>query len=258
MSDRAKVMQIRVVTLFPEMLVTGLSFGLCGRALSRGLADVGVVNPRDHARDPHRTVDDRPYGGGPGMVLKYEPLREAVQAARSGLPEDARVVFLSPQGRRFDQELARQMTTWPGLILVAGRYEGFDERIVEAEADDEVSLGDFVVSGGEIAALAVIDAVVRLLPGALGDDASAEEESFTGHLLDCPHYTRPEIIDGMKVPAVLTEGNHLAIRRWRLKQALGRTSQRRPDLLVRRQLTEQERELLLEYITECNIRGTDG
>lgn len=251
-------MQIRVVTLFPEMLATGLAFGICGRALSRGLANVMAVNPRDYARDVHRTVDDRPYGGGPGMVLKYEPLREAVKAARSGLPEGARVVFLSPQGRRFDQEMARQMATWPGIILVAGRYEGFDERIVEAEADEEVSLGDFIVSGGEIAALAVIDAVVRLLPGALGDEASAEEESFTGDLLDCPHYTRPEIIDGMRVPVVLTEGNHQAIRRWRLKQALGRTSQRRPDLLERRQLTEQERELLLEYVAECNMRDTGG
>ncbi len=243
-------MRICVVTLFPEMVTNALPFGICGRALSSGLASVSVVNPRDFARDSHRTVDDRPYGGGPGMVLKYEPVHAAVQAARGELPEGTRAVFLSPQGRRFDQELATRMTEWPGLILVAGRYEGFDERLVQSEADEEVSLGDFILTGGEVAALAVIDAVVRLLPGALGDDASAEEESFTGHLLDYPHYTRPEEVDGMKVPAVLTGGDHEAIRRWRLKQALGRTSDRRPDLLARRQLTRPERELLLEYIAE--------
>ena len=248
-------MQICVVTLFPEMVTNALTFGICGRALSRGIASVTVLNPRDFARDSHRTVDDRPYGGGPGMVLKYEPLHEALQDARAGLPQGSHAVFLSPQGRKFDQELAARMTEWPGLILVAGRYEGFDERLIEAEADDEVSLGDFVMSGGEVAALAVIDAVVRLLPGALGDETSADEESFTGHLLDYPHYTRPEIVDGRRVPAVLTEGNHEAIRRWRLKQALGRTSDRRPDLLARQQLTDRERQLLLEYLAERGVSG---
>lgn len=246
-------MRIRVVTLFPEFVTAGLGFGICGRALARNLAEVVVVNPRDFAADLHRTVDDRPYGGGPGMVLKYAPLREAIRAARAGLPEGARAVFLSPQGRRFEQGLARQMTTWPGLILVAGRYEGFDERIIEAEADDEVSLGDFVMSGGEIAALAVVDSIIRLLPGALGDDASALEDSFAEQLLDYPHYTRPESIDEMEVPAVLLEGNHNAIRRWRLKQALGRTYLRRPDLFQRRRLDDHERELLREYLVERGL-----
>lgn len=173
-------MKIRVVTLFPDMVTTGLSFGVCGRALSRQLAEVVAINPRDFAGDAHRTVDDRPYGGGPGMVLKYGPLSAAIRSAREALPAASRAVFLSPQGRRFDQALAREMTTWPGLILVAGRYEGFDERLLEAEADAEVSLGDFVLSGGEFAALAVIDSVIRLLPGTLGDEASADQESFSG------------------------------------------------------------------------------
>jgi tRNA (guanine37-N1)-methyltransferase len=248
-------MEIRVVTLFPAMITDALSFGVCGRALSKGVASVGVLNPRDFARDPNRTVDDRPYGGGPGMVLKYEPVRAAVRAARLASPKGSRAVFLSPQGERFDQALVRRMTTWPGLILVAGRYEGFDERIILAEADEEISLGDFILSGGEIAALAVIDAVVRLLPGALGDEASAEAESFTTHLLDCPQYTRPDVVDGMAVPAILTQGDHAAIRRWRLKQALGRTSERRPDLLAQKTLTSQEQDLLHEYMAECGISG---
>lgn len=247
-------MRFRVVTLFPDMVAAGAGFGICGRALSRGLAELNVVNPREFATDVHRTVDDRPYGGGPGMVLRYEPWRDAIRSARSALPPGARTVFLSPQGRRFDQALARRMTGWVGMILVAGRYEGFDERLVEAEADDELSLGDFVLSGGEVAALAVIDAVVRLLPGALGDEASAEEESFTAGLLDCPHYTRPDVVDGMAVPGVLMQGNHDAIRRWRFQQALGRTYLRRPDLLAGRRLTSQERQLLREYLAE---RGTE-
>lgn len=251
-------MQIRVVTLFPEMVATGVGYGICGRALSRGLAKVDVVNPRDFARDAHRTVDDRPYGGGPGMVLRYEPVRDAVRAARSGLPDGARTVFLGPQGRRFDQATARQMTAWPGMVLVAGRYEGFDERLIEADADDEVSLGDFVLSGGEVAALAVIDAVVRLLPGALGDEASAEEESFTGHLLDCPHYTRPESIDGLTVPAVLLQGDHAAIRRWRLQQSVGRTFLRRPELLEGRELSAEERDLLREFLAARDGRREDS
>jgi tRNA (guanine37-N1)-methyltransferase len=247
-------MHFRVVTLFPEMVATGAGFGICGRALSRGLAELQAVSPRDFATDAHRTVDDRPYGGGPGMVLRYEPWRDAVRFARAALPQGARTVFLSPQGRKFDQGWARRMTTWPGMVLVAGRYEGFDERLIEAEADDELSLGDFVLSGGELAALVVVDAVVRLLPGALGDEASAEEESFTARLLDCPHYTRPEVADGLVVPGVLLQGNHEAIRRWRLQQALGRTYLRRPDLLAGRRLTGQERELLRGFLAE---RGTE-
>ncbi len=250
-------MKIRVVTLFPDMVTTGVSFGVCGRALSRQLAEVQAITPRDFAVDAHRTVDDRPYGGGPGMVLKYEPLRAAIGFARESLPPGARVVFLTPQGRRFDQALAREMTGWPGLILVAGRYEGFDERVLEAEADAEISLGDFVLSGGEIAALAVVDAVIRLLPGALGDEMSAEQESFSQGLLDCPHYTRPEDVEGRTVPAVLLEGNHAAIGRWRLKQSLGRTQVRRPDLIQQRDLGEGEKELLREYLAEREVPGDE-
>jgi tRNA (guanine37-N1)-methyltransferase len=240
------------------MVTTGLGFGVCGRALARGLGEVATVNPRDFTRDVHGTVDDRPYGGGPGMVLKVEPTRDAIRAARSELPAGARVVFLSPQGSRFDQDMAREMLSWPGLVLVCGRYEGFDERLIEAEADVEISLGDFVLSGGEVAALAVIDAVVRLLPGALGDEGSAGADSFGDNLLDYPHYTRPEVVDGRRVPPVLVEGNHEAIRRWRLKQALGRTQARRPDLLERRHLSAEERQLLSEYMAECGAGDADG
>ena len=243
-------MKFTVVTLFPEMVATGTSFGICGRAVRRGLVECGTVDPRDSARDLHRTVDDRPYGGGPGMVLKVEPFREAIRAAKAGLPGGSPVVFLSPQGRRFDQRMATEFAALPGLVLVAGRYEGFDERLIESEGDDEVSIGDFVLSGGEIAAVAVIDAVVRLLPQVLGDAASAQADSFTDNLLDFPHYTRPNLVDGMEVPSVLTEGNHEEIRRWRLKQALGRTYTRRPDLLEGRNLTAEEQGLLQEYLGE--------
>lgn len=245
------MMRFAVVTLFPQMVADGLHYGVCGRALEQGLATLLTVNPRDHAEDPHRNVDDRPYGGGPGMVLKEAPLRKAIHAARRTLPAGARTVFLGPQGQRLGQELVREMAGWEGMVLVCGRYEGFDERLVEAEADCEISLGDFVLSGGELAAMAVIDAVTRLLPGALGDDASAEEDSFSSELLDHPHYTRPEVLeDGRSVPAVLLGGNHEAIRRWRLKQALGRTKLRRPELLEKRLLTAEEQQLLGEYLAE--------
>ena len=248
-------MQIRVVTLFPEMVTTGTSFGVCGRAVRRGIVDLATVDPRDFAIDVHRTVDDRPYGGGPGMVLKFEPLRDAIRSAKAGMTNGAgRVVFLTPQGRRFDQNVARELSAERGVVLVAGRYEGFDERLIEAEADDEISLGDFVLSGGEIAAVAVIDAVVRLLPDVLGHEASAEQDSFSDDLLDCPHYTRPDSIDGRDVPAVLRDGDHEAVRRWRLKQALGRTYVRRPDLLQGRDLTEEEQQLLHEYLAEQDLQ----
>jgi tRNA (guanine37-N1)-methyltransferase len=243
-------MKFTVVTLFPEMVATGTSFGICGRAVRRGLVDLTTIDPRDSAPDLHRTVDDRPYGGGPGMVLKVEPFRDAIRRARASLPSGSPVIFLSPQGRRFDQRLAREFAGLPGMALVAGRYEGFDERLIESEGDDEVSLGDFVLSGGEIAAVAIIDAVVRLLPEVLGDQASAEADSFTNDLLDFPHYTRPNSVDGMEVPSVLTDGDHEEIRRWRLKQALGRTYERRPDLLETRELTAEEQRLLQEYLTE--------
>jgi tRNA (guanine37-N1)-methyltransferase len=247
-------MQIRVVTLFPELVATATGFGVCGRAVQRGIVGLEAVDPRDYTDDVHRTVDDRPYGGGPGMVLKFEPLRDAIRAAKAAVPDGSPVVFLSPQGRRFDQAAAERFATLPGIVLVAGRYEGFDERLIEAVADDEISLGDFVVSGGEIAAVAVIDAVVRLLPDVLGHEASAEQDSFADGLLDCPHYTRPDVVEGMQVPQVLRDGDHEAIRRWRLKQALGRTYVRRPDLLEGRALTDEEQQLLREYLAEQELR----
>lgn len=242
------MLDIRVVTLFPDMVAAGTGFGVCGRAIRRGLVRLGTLDPRDFARDRYRSVDDRPYGGGPGMVLKFEPFQAAIAVARGKLPAGSPVVFLTPQGRRFDQAAARRLAGLPGFTLVAGRYEGFDERLLEAEADEEFSLGDFVLSGGEIAAVAVIDAVVRLLPGALGDEQSAAEDSFSDGLLDCPHYTRPEVVAGRAVPDVLLRGNHAEIRRWRLQQALGRTLQRRPELLAARGMSEEERELLAEFL----------
>lgn len=242
-------MEIAVITLFPEMISGAAQFGVCGRAIARGGVRLRLRNPREFAADPHHTVDDRPYGGGPGMVLKVEPWRRAIGAEQQSLP-GAPVVFLTPQGRRFDQAGARDLARLAGLILVAGRYEGFDERLLQVDADDELSLGDFVLSGGELAALAVIDAITRLLPGTLGDDRSAEQESFSEDLLDYPHYTRPESVDGLNVPAVLVQGNHEAIRRWRLKQSLGRTCLRRPELLKARGLNAEEMVLLEEFLSE--------
>lgn len=238
------MVHIAVVTVFPEMLRAVTEFGVTGRAVRDDKVQVDAVNPRDFTHDRHQTVDDRPYGGGPGMVMRAEPLSEAINAARAKAGAEAPVVYLSPQGRRLDDALARDMAQLPGLVLLAGRYEGVDERLIEEVVDWELSLGDFVMSGGEIAALAVVDAVTRLLPGALGHEASAEEDSFADGLLDCPHYTRPEEFAGRAVPKVLTSGDHDAIRRWRLQQALGRTWLRRPDLLARRELTAEERELL--------------
>ena len=243
-------MHFDVVTLFPEMVSTIAEFGVVGRARRNGLVDVDCENPRDHTSDVHRTVDDRPYGGGPGMVMKYEPLAGALAAARSRAPEGSPVVYLSPQGRVFDQATATRYAALPGLILLAGRYEGVDERLIEAHVDEEVSLGDFVLSGGEVAAMAVIDAVVRLLPGVLGDDESAAQDSFAEGLLDCPHYTRPEEIDGQRTPEVLLSGDHAEIARWRMKEALGRTYERRPDLIEKLELTDEQRALLDEFLKE--------
>lgn len=242
--------RIGLVALFPELVSPVLEHGVVGRAARNGLVGVEHVSPRDFATDAHRSVDDRPYGGGPGMVLRYEPLRDAIRAARARLPQGTRELVLSAQGRLFDQALAAELADAAGLLLVAGRYEGIDERIVESEVVTEVSIGDYVLSGGELAAAVVIDAVVRLLPGALGHDASAEQDSFADGLLDCPQYTRPEEIDGLRVPATLLTGNHEAVRRWRLKQALGRTWLRRPELLERRGMSADERELLEEFKQE--------
>jgi len=249
-------MEINVISLFPEMIRDASDYGVIGRALERGQAVLECTTPRDYTTDVHKTVDDRPYGGGPGMVLKVAPMAQAIEAAREKLPAGSRVVFLSPQGRVFDQGVAQEMAALPGLVLVAGRYEGFDERLIETCADDELSLGDYVISGGEVAALVVMDAVLRLLPGVLGDEASAEQDSFTDGLLDCPHYTRPEVIGERRVPQVLLEGNHEMIRRWRLKEALGRTWSRRPDLLEQRQLTDEEDRLLQEYMAENESSGS--
>ena len=243
-------MQIAVVSIFPEMVGQVAEYGVVGRAKERELLALICENPRDYTDDPHRTVDDRPYGGGPGMVLKYEPAAKAIHAARAQLPEGSPVVCLSPQGRVFDQAVARRYVELPGLILLAGRYEGIDERLIENEVDEELSLGDFVLSGGEIAAMAVIDAVARLLPGVLGDDESAQQDSFMEGLLDHPHYTRPESIDGRHVPAVLLSGDHARIARWRYKQALGRSYLRRPDLVEKMNLDREQRKLLDEFLKE--------
>ncbi len=243
-------MHIDVITLFPDMVAAVAEFGVVGRARRNGLVSLDFENPRDHTSDVHRTVDDRPYGGGPGMVMKYEPLAGAVAAARARAPQGSPVVCLSPQGRVFDQALARRYAGLPGLVLLAGRYEGVDERFIERHVDEELSLGDFVLSGGEVAAMAVIDAVVRLLPGVLGDDESAAQDSFMEGLLDCPHYTRPEVIEDRSVPAVLLSGDHAAIARWRMQQALGRTFERRPDLLGKLELTDEQQALLDDYLKE--------
>jgi len=239
-----------VISLFPELVAPVTEFGVVGRAAERGLIALEQSSPREFATDRHRTVDDRPYGGGPGMVLKYEPLRDAVRALRRRLPQGSREFVLTAQGRPFDQELARELAAAPGLLLVCGRYEGIDERFTDVEVRDELSLGNYVLSGGELAAGVVIDAVTRLLPGVLGDESSSLEDSFTAGLLDCPQYTRPELVGSAQVPEVLLGGDHAAIRRWRLKQALGRTWLRRPELLTQRQLTDEERQLLAEFTAE--------
>ena len=251
-------MHITSVCLHPEMVLDAFRRGVCGRALEAGVASLRCVNPRDFAAGPHRSVDDRPYGGGPGMVLSAEPLLAAVRAARAGAPGGAPVIFLTPQGRRFTQRRARELAAGPGMVLVAGRYEGIDERVVELESDEELSLGDFVLSGGELAACAVIDAVVRLLPGALGDDRSAGEDSFSVGLLDFPQYTRPAVVEGRSAPEVLLSGDHEQVRTWRLKQSLGRTWVRRPELLAGRDLNEQESRLLAEFQAEYDIKIRDA
>lgn len=245
---------IGVVSLFPEMFDAITQYGVTGRAVRQGLLELEFWNPRDYATDKHRTVDDRPYGGGPGMLMKVETLRQAIHAARAtaegqaGRP--AKVIYLSPQGRPLDQQGVRTLAGDGPLVVVAGRYEGIDERVVDADIDEEWSIGDYVLSGGELPAMVMIDALARLQPGVLGHQDSAVEDSFNDGLLDCPHFTRPEHVDGRGVPEVLLSGNHAAIRRWRLKQSLGRTWQRRPELLRDRALDREQRQLLDEFIAE--------
>ena len=243
-------MQISVITLFPEMLAAVAEYGVVGRAIDNNIVTLRCVNPRDFTTDAHRTVDDRPYGGGPGMVMKFEPMAAAIDSARETMPAATRVICMSPQGTPFDQAAARRLTGLPGIILLAGRYEGIDERLLEARVDEEISLGDYVLSGGEIAAMAVIDATARLLPGVLGDDESALQDSFSDGLLDFPHYTRPEVIDGRQVPEVLLSGDHARIYRWRLQQAIGRSYRRRPELVDKLELDVEQKQLLAEYLEE--------
>jgi tRNA (guanine37-N1)-methyltransferase len=237
-----------VITLFPEMFDAVTQYGVTGRAVKSGLISVECWSPRDFAFDRHRTVDDRPYGGGPGMLMKVQPLRDAIHAARNAAGEGVKVIYLSPQGRKLDHTGVRELVSCRKLILVAGRYEGIDERLIGTEIDEEWSLGDFVLSGGELPAMTMIDAISRLVPGVLGHQDSAVEDSFVDGLLDCPHYTRPESIEGLSVPDVLLSGNHEEIRRWRLKQQLGRTWQRRPDLLEGLELDAEQQALLTDYI----------
>lgn len=240
-------MKIALVTLFPDMLKAISESGISSRAVKQGLIEIACWSPRDFALDKHRSVDDRPYGGGPGMLMMVQPLRDAIFAAKSWAGESAKVIYLSPQGQMFNQKAAVEMAVGSNLVLVAGRYEGIDERLIKTLVDEEWSIGDYVLSGGELAAMVMMDAIIRLLPGALGHEQSAEQDSFTEGLLDCPHYTRPEELDGLRVPDVLLSGNHAHIRRWRLKQSLGRTWQRRPDLLQAINLSEEQQALLTEY-----------
>ena len=243
-------MRIQVITLFPEEFTPLVDIGVTGRGIREGKVTLELLNPREFAADRHRTVDDRPYGGGPGMGMAIEPLRSAIRAARNKAVGKARVGLLSPQGRRLDQEAVTELAQRQELILVCGRYEGIDERLIELEVDEEWSIGDYVLSGGELAAAVIIDAIMRLLPGVLGDEQSALQDSFTDGLLDCQHYTRPEKVEGLEVPPVLLSGDHGAIARWRRKQSLGRTWLRRPELLQRMDLDTESKALLAEFIQE--------
>lgn len=241
------MLKIAVISIFPDMFKAIADFGITSRALKQGMVELKTWTPRDFAHDRHSTVDDRVYGGGPGMVMMVQPLRDAIAAAKDWAGQDARVIYLSPQGRPLDQKGVEVLYNYGNLVLVAGRYEGIDERLLDTVIDEEWSIGDYVLSGGELPAMVLIDAITRLIPGALGHAQSAEQDSFTDGLLDCPHYTRPEEFEGMRVPDVLISGNHEHIRRWRLKQALGRTWLKRPDLLQAVNLTEEQQRLLTEF-----------
>jgi len=246
-------MHFHVITLFPEMIEQMCEFGVLGRAIKRGIIKLACWNPRDYTQDRHRTVDDRPYGGGPGMLMKVQPLADAINAAKEKAGDDAKVIYLSPQGQVLNQQAVIKMADVPeqkDLILIAGRYEGIDERLIRQYVDEEWSIGDYVLSGGEMPALILIDAVARMLPDVLGDADSAQQDSFMEGLLDCPHYTRPEEVNGQTVPQVLLSGDHKAIAEWRDKQALGRTWLRRPDLLERLQLNDEQKKWLSEFQQE--------
>ncbi len=249
-------MRFDVISLFPEMVLNAAGYGVTGKAIEQGLVGLTVWNPRDYTHDKHRTVDDRPYGGGPGMVMKCQPLLDAVGAAKlQSLHGNSRVICLSPQGKPISQQMLQQIAEFDQLVLVAGRYEGIDERFIEQICDEEWSLGDYVISGGELGALVIIDAVTRLIPGVLGDDDSARQDSHYDGLLDCPHYTRPEQNELGVVPEVLIGGHHADIRRWRMKQSVGRTWLRRPDLLEKLELTAEQQALLNEFKTEVDLLG---
>lgn len=255
-------MQFDVITLFPEMFDAVACHGVTGRARERGVYRLTLWNPRDFTENNYRTVDDRPYGGGPGMVMLAEPLEKAVVAARERQRQEGvaepKVVYLSPQGKLLDHRRVLELGKLQGVVLLAGRYEGVDERLIRRQVDEEISIGDYVLSGGELAAMVLIDSLVRQLPGVLGDPESASQDSFVSGLLDCPHYTRPETYQGEAVPEVLLSGNHARIERWRLQQALGRTWQRRPDLLQKRGLSEDERKLLEEFKQSIAVKTASG
>jgi len=239
-----------IVSIFPDMFQAFTDFGVTGRAIKSGLLEVVVVDPRDFTHDKHRTVDDRPYGGGPGMLMMVQPLTDAIAAAKKAVGKDATVVYLSPQGRTFNHEGAQALAELENIVFIAGRYEGIDERVIQSLVDQEWSIGDYVLSGGELPAMVMMDAITRLVPGVLGHQASAVEDSFNNGLLDCPHYTRPEVLNGQRVPSVLLSGNHEKIRQWRLQQSLGRTWQRRPELLNNLALTEEQQQLLQKFVDD--------
>jgi tRNA (guanine37-N1)-methyltransferase len=245
-------MWLGVITLFPEMFRAVTDFGVTGRAVKNGLLELQTWNPRDFTHDRHNTVDDRPYGGGPGMLMMVQPLRDAIHAAKAAAGDRAKVIYLSPQGRKLDQQGVTELAKSEHLILVCGRYEGVDERIIQTEVDEEWSIGDYVLSGGELPAMTLIDSVARLVPGVLGKQASAEQDSFSDGLLDCPHYTRPELLDGLDVPAVLLSGDHEKIRLWRLQQSIGRTFLRRPELFENLALTDEQTTLLAQFVNETD------
>ena len=245
-------MFIGIITLFPEMFKAITEFGVTGRAVKHNLLQVRCYNPRDFTHDKHKTVDDRPYGGGPGMLMMVQPLRDAIHSAKADAGEGVKVIYLSPQGRKLEQAGVKELSLNSKMILVCGRYEGIDERLIQSEIDEEWSVGDYVPTGGELPAMTLIDAVARFIPGVLGKQESAQEDSFADGLLDCPHYTRPEVLDGLTVPPVLMSGNHAEIRKWRLKQSLERTWLRRPELLESLALTDEQRKLLQLVQAEHN------